>query len=180
MAKKVVTAGIVVLLAWMATDFGVHSVVLKKSYAATRQLWRPHMLPHVMYLAKLCVALVLAHLYSLLVKDKSMKTAVEFGLWYGVAVGVTVGYGSYAVMPIPASMAFLWFISTAIDGVIAGLIIGAIVRETPEQAAAAEPEPEQEPAAEPQPEPESSQEEEASGEDAGEEDASQDEGGEDS
>ena len=170
MSKKTVIAGLVVFVAWAVMDFWVHGVVLKPSYIETKELWREQMSVTVMYMTQFCVALVFAHMYAMLVRPKGMKSAVEFGLWFGIATGISMGYGSYAVMPIPPRMAFLWFVSTALAGVVAGLVAGAIIREEPKQeapeSADAGPEPEPKPEEEPDEEPgsDTSTEEEAGGE----------------
>jgi hypothetical protein len=40
-----------------------------------------------------------------------------------------MGYGSYAVMPIPYELAFVWFNGTVVEALIAGLITALIVRD---------------------------------------------------
>lgn len=37
--------------------------------------------------------------------------------------------GSYAVMPIPCTMALWWLLGTLVEGILGGLIVGAIVRD---------------------------------------------------
>ena len=46
----------------------------------------------------------------------------------GLASGISMGFGSYCVMPIPLSLALIWFIGTWIESTVAGAIVGAIVK----------------------------------------------------
>jgi hypothetical protein len=53
---------------------------------------------------------------------------LTYGLLYGIAVGVGMGYGSYSMMPIPYSMALTWFLGTVLNGILGGLLLGAIIK----------------------------------------------------
>lgn len=48
---------------------------------------------------------------------------------FGLGAGVSMGYGSYSVMPIPYHMAFTWFLGSVVEATVGGLILGAIVRD---------------------------------------------------
>ena len=58
-----------------------------------------------------------------------MTAGTMYGLIWGIAAGVSMGYGTYAVMPIPYYMALTWFLGTVVEGVVAGVITAAIVKE---------------------------------------------------
>ena len=53
---------------------------------------------------------------------------MKYGALFGLGTGVSMGYGSYAAMPITAFIAHIWFFSTLIKMVLAGLIVGVIVK----------------------------------------------------
>ena len=40
-----------------------------------------------------------------------------------------MGYGTYSFQPIPYMMALTWFLGSLVEGILAGLIVGAIVRD---------------------------------------------------
>ncbi len=63
-----------------------------------------------------------------LIHEKSISVAVEYGALFGLGTGVSMGYGSYAAMPITAFIAHIWFFSTLIKMVLAGYIVGVIVK----------------------------------------------------
>ena len=131
MVKKVLLAAIAVFVAWEALDFVIHQMILAPTYATLPQLWRPQaeMKLGVMFVAVLIAALAFAALYAYFVRPKSLAAAVRFGLVWGIGTGVAMGYGSYAVMPLPYSMAITWFLGTVVEGCVAGALVGLIVKE---------------------------------------------------
>ena len=50
------------------------------------------------------------------------------GLLFGVSAGISVGYGTYSVRPIPYSLALSWFPGTLAEMAVAGLIVGVVVK----------------------------------------------------
>ncbi|HEB57751.1 MAG TPA: hypothetical protein ENJ01_00825 [Gammaproteobacteria bacterium] len=70
-------------------------------------------------------------IYSCMISEKSIKSGAMYGALFGLALGVSMGFGSYSYMPIPLMLAWAWFIGTLVQSIVAGVIAGAIVRETP-------------------------------------------------
>ncbi len=131
MAKKLGIATVAIYVAWFILDYLIHGVLLQGTYEATAHLWRPmeEMKNGVMVVVGLIAALTLAYVYITMVGQKSMANAVKYGLILGVGWGVSVGYGSYAVMPIPYSLALTWFLGTVVEMAVAGAILGLVVKE---------------------------------------------------
>ena len=129
--KKVILSVVAVFVAWSALDFVIHGVILLPTYQATASLWRPmaEMKMRVMYLSVLIAALAFVCIYSQLVSQKGVATGLKYGLWFGLGTGVSVGYGSYAVMPIPYHMALVWFLGSLVEATVGGLLVGSIIRE---------------------------------------------------
>ena len=137
MLKKILLATLAIFVAWEILDFLIHSVLLAPMYEETSQLWRPmeEMKMLVMYLVVLISAFFFSAVYGWLVRPKSMKNALLYGLLFGLGAGTSMGYGSYSFMPIPYWMAFGWFLGTTVEAVVGGLLLGLIVRETQPEAA---------------------------------------------
>ena len=58
---------------------------------------------------------------------------MTYGLLLGISWGISMGYGSYSVMPIPYHMALAWFLGTVVEMTLGGLLLGLIIKEkTPE------------------------------------------------
>ena len=62
-----------------------------------------------------------------MVGQKTSLSGVKFGILFGLATGISMGFGSYSYMPIPLSLAWSWFLGSWIEAIIAGVIVGAIV-----------------------------------------------------
>ena len=48
---------------------------------------------------------------------------------FGLVSGISMGYGSYSVMPIPYFMALSWFLGSLVEMGLAGWLMGVIVKE---------------------------------------------------
>lgn len=66
-------------------------------------------------------------IYSYLIEPKSLASGIKYGVIFGIATGVSMGFGSYSYMPIPLSLAFSWFIGSLIEITLAGVIVGLMV-----------------------------------------------------
>ena len=131
MLKKLALPTIVVFVAWSLMDFVIHVVILSESYGQTASLWRPEaeMKMGLMSLVVFISALILVYIYSKFVADKSTNTAMQFGTLMGLSVGLSFAYGSYAVMPLPYYMAMVWFLGSLVEGLVAGVILGYMVKD---------------------------------------------------
>lgn len=131
--KQISAAVVAVFLAWSLTDFLLHGVLLMPTYEATAHLCRPlaEMNNWIIHLVTLIAAGGFVKIYALLCSPKSLGRGTFFGLLWGVVAGVSMGYGTYAVMPLPYSLALAWFLGTTAQGVLGGLLVGAMVRDRP-------------------------------------------------
>jgi hypothetical protein len=129
--KRQLLAVLAVFVAWSVMDFVIHGIILASAYASSSQLWRPmmEMKMGLMYTTTLIAAAVFVGIYAWFITDKGVKTAVRYGLVFGIGSGVSMGYGSYSVMPIPYTIAFGWFLGSLAEAVVAGWITGLIVKK---------------------------------------------------
>ncbi len=123
-------ASLAVFVAWSGLDFLIHGVLLMKAYEATADLWRPmaEMKQGLMSAVTGAEALGFTGIYAVLVNPKSAAAALKYGLIFGLATGVAMGFGSYCYMPIPMDLAAAWFGGTLVKCVVAGLLAGWIVK----------------------------------------------------
>ncbi len=68
-------------------------------------------------------------MYALLVRPKSFRAGVTAGALFGLALGVSAGFGTYIHSPIPLSLAWGWFAGGWLKGILAGAIVGGLVQE---------------------------------------------------
>ena len=130
MNKRILLAVIAVFMAWSVLDFILHGVLLQSTYEATANLWRPmeEMKMSLMYVVTLLFTGSFVAIYALLVEEKSLGSGIKFGTLFGLASGVSMGFGSYAYMPIPLELAWSWFVGSLVQAIVAGLIVGVIVK----------------------------------------------------
>lgn len=128
MAKKSALAVITVFVVWTGLDMCVHGYCLRDIYAATAELWRSHadMNMELMMAVRMVVALVFVLIYSRLVETQSIRSGLDYGLLWGLGTGAAMGFGSFAYMPIPLSLALNWFFLALVKSLVAGFFVGAI------------------------------------------------------
>ena len=130
MLKRTIGAVVAVFIAWSILDFILHGLLLRPTYEATANLWRPmdQMNMPLMYFVTLVFTVCFVLIYGLLVGQKSLASGIRFGALFGLATGITMGFGSYSYMPIPLTLAWSWFFGSWIEAITAGAIVGAIVK----------------------------------------------------
>jgi hypothetical protein len=130
MAKRTIWAIVAVFLAWSILDFILHGLLLRSTYEATANLWRPmtQMNMPLMYFVTFVFTVCFVLIYGLLVGQKSLASGIRFGALFGLATGITMGFGSYSYMPIPLTLAWSWFFGSWIEAITAGVIVGAILK----------------------------------------------------
>lgn len=131
MTKRIVLAIIAVFVTWQALDFLIHGVMLKSTYEETASLWRPteEMKMALMWLVGFVMAVAFVCLYAWLIRPKSVYAALSYGILFGLSTGVSMGFGSYCYMPIPQKLAVAWAVGRLVETVLAGLLVGWIVKE---------------------------------------------------
>jgi hypothetical protein len=130
MLKRTILAVAAVFIAWSIMDFILHGLLLRSTYEATANLWRPmdQMNMPLMYFVTLVFTVCFVLIYGLLVGQKSLVSGIKFGALLGLATGISMGFGSYSYMPIPLTLAWSWFFGSWIKAIAAGAIIGAIMK----------------------------------------------------
>jgi len=136
MLQRPILAVIAVFFTWSILDLVIHGTLLDPIYQATADLWRPveEMRMALMYAVSIATAACFVMIYTCLVTRKSLEAGLKLGALFGLASGVSMGWGFYGYMPIPLSLAWGWFLSILINYVLAGALVGAIVKsreETP-------------------------------------------------
>jgi hypothetical protein len=143
MLLRLVLAVVAVFLCWAATDVVIHGVMLGSEYKDNPTLFRSPeggpdgMKMGLIYLVVLAHATIFVKIYSWLISPKSILTGIVYGLLWGVAHGIGMGYATFATMPIPANMATTWCLGAIIQGVLGGVIVAAIIRKRDEPAVGA-------------------------------------------
>ncbi len=129
--KRTVLAVLAVFVTWSALDIVIHGLILGSAYEATPSLWRPmaEMKMGLMYFTVLVGSAAFVYIYARFITAKGVKTAALYGLIFGIGTGVPMGYGMYSVMPLPYSMAFVWFLGAVVEATVGGLVAGLIIKK---------------------------------------------------
>jgi hypothetical protein len=130
MTKRTIWAVVAVFFAWSILDFILHGLLLRSTYEGTANLWRPvdQMNMPLMYFVTLIFTVCFVLIYGLLVGQKSLVSGIRFGALFGLATGISMGFGSYSFMPLPLTLAWSWFFGSWIEAITAGAIVGAIMK----------------------------------------------------
>jgi hypothetical protein len=130
MAKRTILTVGLVFITWSVLDFILHGWLLRSTYEATANLWRPmnQMNMPLMYSVTLIFTACFVLIYRLLVGKKSLMSGIQFGALFGLGTGISMGFGSFSFMPIPLTLAWTWFLGTWIEAIVAGAIVGALIK----------------------------------------------------
>jgi len=130
MLKRNLLAIIAVFVVWSILDYLIHGMLLQSSYEATANLWRPmeEMNPFLCYGVKLGFSICFVLIYDLLISEKSLHNGIKFGLLLGLGNGL-MALGSYVYMPIPLTMAEVWFAAALVQTGVSGAIVGAMIKK---------------------------------------------------
>ncbi|MFA7382766.1 MAG: hypothetical protein WC001_04895 [Desulfurivibrionaceae bacterium] len=130
MTKRTIWAVVTVFAVWSILDFILHGLFLQATYEATANLWRPmdQMNMPLLYFVTLVFAVCFVLIYGFLVGEKSLASGLLYGALFGLATGISMGFGSYSYMPIPLTLAWSWFVGTWIEAITAGAIVGVIMK----------------------------------------------------
>lgn len=130
MLKRSILAVVAIFIAWSVLDFLIHGLLLQSTYEATASLWRPmeEMNMPLMYFVTLVYTICFVLIYGMFITEKSLLTGMKYGIIFGLAAGISMGFGSYSYMPIPLSLALSWFAGSLVEATVAGILAGAIIK----------------------------------------------------
>jgi len=130
--KRVLAAGLAILVAWMLIDLVLHRLFLAPLYEADPSLWRPfdQLNATLIYTVTVALIAVFIGIYKLLVSPKSLRAGLGLGGLIGLALGIGVGFGTFIHMPIPLSLAWGWCVAGWLKGLVAGAVLGAVIVES--------------------------------------------------
>ncbi|MBI4080978.1 MAG: hypothetical protein HY423_00065 [Candidatus Lambdaproteobacteria bacterium] len=131
MVKKPLLATAAVFVTWGVLDYILHGVILRSTYTGmvTEKMMRPEadMKMGLIYVVLLIHSFAFVYIYQMLMSDRTQKTALLYGLAVGIMIGVGMGYGTYAMMPIKYNLALTWFLGTVVEAVIGAWVMWYII-----------------------------------------------------
>jgi hypothetical protein len=124
--KRFVYASVLVFLLGQVLGYLIHGVILAPAYLATEKLWRPQaeMMSNmwIMWVTGLITAVLFVFIFVKGYEGKGVQEGLRFGFLIGVLMSLPAAYDTYAMLPIPYSMAVRWFLC----GTLAWMFMGAL------------------------------------------------------
>jgi hypothetical protein len=126
--KAFLIASLCVFVASQALDYLIHNMVLGPTYEALKHIWRPDME------SKMWIMPVVGGIWAVLFtmifikgyEGRGLMEGVRFGLLIGLFWAIPMAYGSYAVYPIPYSLAFQWFLYGTMETILLGIVVALV------------------------------------------------------
>jgi xanthine/uracil permease len=129
--KRLLLAGIAVFITWTLLDILAHRLLLEPLYESSPRIWRPFSEMNPVLIGAVTVLLIAVFLaaYKALVRPKSLVAGLCLGGLLGAALGASAGFGTYIHSPIPLTLAWGWFGLGTVKGLVAGVILSALIQE---------------------------------------------------
>jgi hypothetical protein len=129
-SRKVLVAILLIFLLWAIIDLIVHGLVLSRLYGMAGPVFRPERetMMALIYIVRLAEASVLVLLFTLFIGRGGLAFGAGFGALLGFGMGMSLGYGGYALLPIPYGLALGWFLTFLGEYALGGVLLGAMFK----------------------------------------------------
>ncbi len=120
----------VLALAWNAF---VHLLLLRETNAAVQHLRRPDLADKAWLSLLLTAGLVCLFVwgYSRCARTGRAAEGLVYGVFFALAAGLLVDLNQYVLYPIPAWVAFRWFLGGLVEFSLYGLVVSRLYPPTP-------------------------------------------------
>ncbi len=131
--KQFLLAIVAVFVVLQATDYLIHGVMLKSSYEASKELWRPDMesMMWIMQITGLVFSFFFVNIYIFFAKGH-FREGIFSGFCYGFLIGILIYGGSvfnqYIVYNIDLAMVWQWVIFGIIQTILMGIVVSMIYK----------------------------------------------------
>lgn len=128
--KRFIIASIIVFVVFEVINFFIHDIILAGAYEITAEIWRADMPQKmwIIYLGDLVKSFLFVYIFIKGYANKSWAEGLRYGLLIGLYVSIGMGFGSYAMYPIPFSMAIQWFVYCIIQLIVCGIVTALIYK----------------------------------------------------
>ncbi len=138
-SKRFVIAFIVVFVVLEITNYLVHGVILSSTYASegVKELFRPDMMSNmwIIWVTDIIWSFFFVFFFVKGYENKGIMEGLRYGFYMGIFFAMVSAYQTYAMYPIPYSLAFEWFIYGLIQFIILGYIVAMIYKPAEKVAA---------------------------------------------
>ena len=133
--KSLLISGLLVFVVSQVLDFITHGMMMGAAYEATSQLWRPEQemvsMMWVIYAVGLLSAFIFVYIFDQMRTGPGFVEGIKFGSCIGLFMAAPMAFNSWAVMPLPYSMAASWFVYGMIKFMICGVVVSLVHKPDP-------------------------------------------------
>lgn len=128
--NKVWTGAGVVFVLLVVVGMVIHGVLLRPIYSTMEGMLRPEaeMKMWIIFVVDAVIAYFFTLIFSKGYENKGIAEGIRYGTYIGVMFGISMGYGSYASMQIPYSLALQWFLYTVAQYIVCGVALAFIFK----------------------------------------------------
>ncbi len=136
-SKSFWIACVVIYLVGWGLNYLVHDMWLLDTYNALRDVLRPadEIKRGIFPITAAIWTILFVYIFSRGYEGKGVMEGVRFGAIIGVFYALPMAYDSYAIYPIPYSLALKWFLSGMVINIIYGVVASLLYK--PENTSAA-------------------------------------------
>ncbi len=137
MNKKLWIGFIVIFIAMAVLNMIIHGFILSSTYQTDEvsKIMRPasemNSMMWIYYVVYIIQAFFFTFFFSKGYEGKGIMEGVRYGLYMGLLMATPMAYASYAMYPMPYSLALQWFIYGIIQYIILGVIIALVYKNKP-------------------------------------------------
>ena len=134
MNKKLWVTFIVVFIVYFILDWLVNGVLLHSTYMAENvaKIMRPEAEVNsnmwMIVISDLVYTFFFTFIFSKGFENKGWMEGLRYGLYVGLMVSLPMAYITYAVQPIPYSLALQWFIYGTLQNIIIGIVAALLYK----------------------------------------------------
>jgi hypothetical protein len=132
--KKFVLALIVIFVLLEIMNYLVHGVILSSTYTSdsVKDIFRPEEQMYsymwVIWVTDLIWSFFFVFFFVKGYENKGIMEGIRFGFYMGIFFALVSAYQSFAIFPIPYSLAVQWFLFGLIEYLILGLVVSLIYK----------------------------------------------------
>jgi hypothetical protein len=115
----------------------IHGFILSSTYQTDEvsKIMRPesemNSMMWIYYVVYIIQAFFFTFIFSKGYEGKGIIEGVRYGLYMGLLMATPMAYASYAMYPMPYSLALQWFIYGMIQYIILGILIALVYKKKP-------------------------------------------------
>ncbi len=137
MNKKLLIGFVLVYIVYTVLELIIQTVLLAPAYQSVSQLFRPDtdVQMWVIFVAYIFFAFFFTLIFSKGYEGRGVVEGVRYGFYVALMMVLPMNYVSFAVMPIPYSLAFQGFLYGTVEMVICGIVVALVYGKSERPAA---------------------------------------------